>query len=507
MAQSDRMNKYPRSRARPFAIGLVLCCLLSACAVGPDFHRPAAPAVQSYGKAPMSGETAALPSDATVRGGDAQRFVGGMDIPARWWTLFQSEALNDLVVEALKANPNVDAAKAALRQAHELYAAQRAAFFPTVSGNFSGSRQEFPAATLSTPLATTNATTYNLYTAQLTLSYLPDVFGGTRRALEAAKAQEESNRFQLEAVYLTLSSNVVVTALQEASLRAQVAATERLVELVRRQTDIVNHQRMLGTASELDLLTQQTLEAQTLETLPPLRKQLAQTRDQLTALLGKLPSEEPQHQFMLDNLTLPTDIPISVPSRLVEQRPDVRQAEANMHAASAQVGVALANMLPQFEIDAGTGSSALALHDLFKPYTGFWSLGGSLTQTLFDAGALLHKKRAADAALDQAAAQYRAAVILACQNVADTLHALSNDADALVASANAARAAKKAFELARSQFQLGAISNVAVLNAEQAYLQAELTLVQAQASRYSDTAALFQALGGGWWNRSEDTKP
>jgi NodT family efflux transporter outer membrane factor (OMF) lipoprotein len=507
MAQSDRMNKYPRSRARPFAIGLVLCCLLSACAVGPDFHRPAAPAVQSYGKAPMSGETAALPSDATVRGGDAQRFVGGMDIPARWWTLFQSEALNDLVVEALKANPNVDAAKAALRQAHELYAAQRAAFFPTVSGNFSGSRQEFPAATLSTPLATTTATTYNLYTAQLTLSYLPDVFGGTRRALEAAKAQEESNRFQLEAVYLTLSSNVVVTALQEASLRAQVAATERLVELVRRQTDIVNHQRMLGTASELDLLTQQTLEAQTLETLPPLRKQLAQTRDQLTALLGKLPSEEPQHQFMLDNLTLPTDIPISVPSRLVEQRPDVRQAEANMHAASSQVGVALANMLPQFEIDAGTGSSALALHDLFKPYTGFWSLGGSLTQTLFDAGALLHKKRAADAALDQAAAQYRAAVILACQNVADTLHALSNDADALVASANAARAAKKAFELARSQFQLGAISNVAVLNAEQAYLQAELTLVQAQASRYSDTAALFQALGGGWWNRSEDTKP
>jgi NodT family efflux transporter outer membrane factor (OMF) lipoprotein len=507
MAQSDRMNKYPRSRGRPFAIGLVLCCLLSACAVGPDFHRPAAPAVQSYGKAPMSGETAALASDATVRGGDAQRFVGGMDIPARWWTLFQSEALNDLVVEALKANPNVDAAKAALRQAHELYAAQRAAFFPTVSGNFSGSRQEFPAATLSTPLATTTATTYNLYTAQLTLSYLPDVFGGTRRALEAAKAQEESNRFQLEAVYLTLSSNVVVTALQEASLRAQVAATERLVELVRRQTDIVNHQRMLGTASELDLLTQQTLEAQTLETLPPLRKQLAQTRDQLTALLGKLPSEEPQHQFMLDNLTLPTDIPISVPSRLVEQRPDVRQAEANMHAASAQVGVALANMLPQFEIDAGTGSSALALHDLFKPYTGFWSLGGSLTQTLFDAGALLHKKRAADAALDQAAAQYRAAVILACQNVADTLHALSNDADALVASANAARAAKKAFELARSQFQLGAISNVAVLNAEQAYLQAELTLVQAQASRYSDTAALFQALGGGWWNRSEDTKP
>jgi len=240
--------------------------------------------------------------------------------------------------------------------------------------------------------------------------------------------------------------------------------------------------------------------------LPPLRKQLAQTRDQLTALLGRLPSDEPQQQFTLDRLTLPADIPVSVPSKLIEQRPDVRQAQAAMHVASAQVGVALANMLPQFEIDAGAGSSALALHELFGPYTGFWNLGGSLTQTLFDAGTLLHRKRAADAALDQAAAQYRAAVILACQNVADTLHALQNDAESLLAAAQGERAAKRSFDLARAQFQLGAISNVAVLNAEQVYLQAELTLLQAQASRYSDTAALFQALGGGWWNRPEDLK-
>jgi NodT family efflux transporter outer membrane factor (OMF) lipoprotein len=298
-----------------------------------------------------------------------------------------------------------------------------------------------------------------------------------------------------------------VTALQEASLRAQIDATERLVQLERQQTDVVQHQTALGTASGLDLLSQQTLEAQTLETLPPLRKQLAQTRDQLTALLGRLPSEEPAQQFTLDKLTLPPDIPVSLPSKLVEQRPDVRQAEANLHSASAQVGVALANMLPQFELDAGAGSSALALHDLFGPYTGFWSVGGSLTQTLFDAGALLHRKRAADAALDQAADEYRAAVILACQNVADTLHALKNDADVMVASAQAEHAAKSAFDMARAQFRLGAVSNVAVLNAEQAYLQTELTLVQSEASRYSDTAALFQALGGGWWNRPEDMKP
>jgi NodT family efflux transporter outer membrane factor (OMF) lipoprotein len=507
MAQSHRMSRMMSGRATRWA-ALVPTCVLCACAVGPNFHRPPAPSAQDYGKAPATGETAALTSDAEVQAGAAQHFVLSMDIPGRWWTLFQSEALDQLVAMALSANPNVDAAKAALRQAHELYAAQRAAFFPTIQGNAGASRQEFPSATLSTPLSgTSTATTYNLYTAQVTLSYLPDVFGGTRRALESARAQEESNRFQLEAVYLTLSSNVVVTAFQEASLRAQIAATERLVELERQQTDVVQHQRTLGTASELDVLTQQTLEAQTVETLPPLRKQLAQTRDQLTALLGKLPSEEPEQKFTLDMLTLPRDIPVSVPSKLIEQRPDVRQAQASLHAASAQVGVALANMLPQFEIDAGAGSSALALHDLFSPYTGFWSIGGSLTQTLFDAGALLHKKRAADAALDQAAAQYRAAVILACQNVADTLHALSNDADTLVASAQADHAAKSAFELARAQFQLGAISNVAVLTAEQAYLQTELTLVQAQASRYSDTAALFQALGGGWWNRSEDRKP
>jgi NodT family efflux transporter outer membrane factor (OMF) lipoprotein len=289
-------------------------------------------------------------------------------------------------------------------------------------------------------------------------------------------------------------------------LTAQITATERLLQIQHQQTDVVQHQRTIGTSSELDLLTQQALEAQVAQTLPPLQKQLAQTRDALTALLGRLPSEEPEQHFSLDQLTLPADLPVSLPSRLVEQRPDVRQAEANMHVASAQVGVAVTSMLPQFEIDAGAGSSALALHDLFTPYTGFWDLGASLTQTLFDSGALLHRRRAADAALDQAAAQYRAAVILACQNVADTLHALRGDAEALQASSQAEQAAKKSFELARGQYQIGMISHVIVLIAEQAYEQAEFNLIQAQVNRYSDTVALFQALGGGWWNRKEDFK-
>jgi len=279
---------------------------------------------------------------------------------------------------------------------------------------------------------------------------------------------------------------------------------QRLLELQHLLTETVQRQRLLGTANELDVLTQQSAEAQTAQALPPLQKQLGQTRDALTALLGRLPSDEPEETFRLDELSLPIDLPVSLPSKLIEQRPDVRQAEENLHAASAAVGVALANMLPQFTINADLGSSALKLGQLFSPYTGFWDVGASLAQTLFDAGALLHKRRAADAALDQAAAQYRAAVILACQNVADTLRALQADADALKASAEADRAAKTTFDLAQRQRALGTISMVAVLNAEQTYSQAELSLVQAQANRYSDTAGLFQSLGGGWWNRTEE---
>jgi NodT family efflux transporter outer membrane factor (OMF) lipoprotein len=297
-----------------------------------------------------------------------------------------------------------------------------------------------------------------------------------------------------------------VTAIQEASLRGQIAATERLLELQHQLTETVQGQRQLGTASDLDVLAQESAEAQTAETLPPLQKQLGQSRDALTALLGRLPSDEPQEAFRLDELTLPTVLPVSVPAQLITQRPDVRQAEENLHAASAAVGVALADLLPQFAINADLGSSALKLTQLFSPYTGFWDVGGSLTQTLFDAGALLHKRRAADAALDQAAAQYRASVILACQNVADTLRALQADARALKASADAERAAEKTFDFAQRQRALGTISLVAVLNAEQTYRQAQLAQVMAQANRYSDTAGLFQSLGGGWWNRKGEPR-
>jgi NodT family efflux transporter outer membrane factor (OMF) lipoprotein len=477
-----------------------LSVAVSACAVGPNFKRPTPPDATGYGSASQAQTAAAEGAD-----GETQRFIAGMDIPNQWWTVFRSPSLNRLVDQALTANPNVGAAQAGLRQAHELYLAQRTSFFPSVQGSFSGDRSQFPTNTLTSPTVASSST-YTLYTAQLTLSYAPDIFGAARRQVEIAKAQADSSRFQLEATYLTLSSNVVVTAIQEASLRDQIATTERLLQLEHQLTGFVQQQRVLGTASDLDILSQQALEAQTAQSLPPLQKQLGQTRDALTALLGKLPSQEPLETFQLADLTLPTELPVSLPSKLIEQRPDVREAEENMHMASAAVGVAITDLLPQFAINADLGSSALTLGKLFTPYTGFWDAGASLTQTLFDAGALIHKKRAADAALDQAAAQYRAAVILACQNVADTLRALNSDADALKASAEAERAAKKSFELAQRQRALGTISLVAVLNAEQAYNTSALALIQARANRYADTAALFQALGGGWWNRKEEPR-
>jgi NodT family efflux transporter outer membrane factor (OMF) lipoprotein len=488
-----------RLAPRPL-VAAVLAASLGACAVGPNFHRPAPPEAADYGSAPAKGETAASSSV----GGGAQKFTPGADIPAQWWTLFKSEKLTALVTQSLKGNPNLSAAQSALRQASELYKAQRASFLPVVQGSFDAQRAKNPVETLANPTTYAQVNPYyNLFTAQLSLSYAPDVFGGMRRSLEATRAGVNATRFELIATYVTLSSNVVVTAVEEASVRGQIAATERLLELEHMMTATVGQQRALGTASELDLLAQRAAEAQTAATLPPLTKQLGQTRDALTALLGKLPSEEPRETFTLADLTLPGELPVSLPSKLIEQRPDIRQAEENLHAASAQVGVAIADMLPQFGISADTGSAALAINKVFTPYTGFWSAGASLTQTLFDAGALIYRHRAADAALDQAAAQYRAAVILACQNVADTLKALEADADALKASAAADSAAQASFELAREQFRLGTISEVALMNAEQTYQQAEIALVQAQANRYADTAALFQALGGGWWNSSE----
>jgi NodT family efflux transporter outer membrane factor (OMF) lipoprotein len=475
-----------------------VAALLAGCAVGPNFQRPAAPQASDYGSAPSQGSTAAAPGT----GGQSQQFIAGRDIPAEWWTLFRSDKLSALVEQSLKGNPNMEAAQAALHQAQLLYKAQRASLLPSVQGSFGGTRSQYPTESLTAP-TTASSNTYNLFTAQLSLSYMPDVFGGNRRALEASRAQVEATRYQLIATYVTLSSNVVTTAVQEASLRGQIAATERMLALQRQLTETVQKQKGIGTASNIDLLPQEATEAQTAATLAPLQKQLGQTRDALTALLGRLPDQEPAETFRLDELALPTDLPVSLPSKLIEQRPDVRQAEENLHSASALIGVAVANRLPNFALTADLGRMALAFGGIFTGGTGFWDAGASITQPIFQGGTLLHRERAARAAYIQAAEQYRSTVLTAFQNVADTLNALQQDADGLKAAAAAKNASAVTLDLAMRQYQSGYVNNLALLLAEQAYQQALLALVQAQASRYSDTAALFQALGGGWWNRAD----
>jgi len=473
--------------------------LLTGCSVGPDFKRPAAPEVDGYTSEALSTKTAS----ADVAGGKEQRFALGEDIAQQWWTLFRSPELNTLIEQALKANPDMHAAQAALREAMELVYAQQGAYYPSIEAGLSATRQKNAVGTLA-PTLSSGSPLFNLFTAEVGVSYAFDVWGGSRRQVESLEAQAELQRFQLEATYLTLTSNVVVAAVQEASLRAQITATEQVIKIETEVVDIFRRQQTLGAVAVAEVVAQEATLAQLQATLPALKKQLAQQRNLLARLAGRFPSEEPAQRFELAALSLPEQLPVSLPSKLVEHRPDVRASEAQLHSASAQVGVAIANMLPQITLTAAGGTTATQVSQWFSPGNQFWSLGASLTQTLFDGGTLLHRKRAAEAALDQAGAQYRSSVLTAFQNVADTLRALQYDADALNAQVAAEHAASESLAIARKALALGSISYLSLLNAEQTYEQTLIGLVQAKANRYADTAALFQALGGGWWNRPEE---
>jgi NodT family efflux transporter outer membrane factor (OMF) lipoprotein len=481
---------------------LAIGVALAGCAVGPNFERPAAPDVEGYTSTPLPAKTAS----AEVTGGEAQHFVQDLDIPGQWWTLFHSEALNALIEQALRNNPTLPAAEAALRLAWENVYAAEGAFFPTAVASYSPSRNKTATGVVFTA-ASSGPPFFTLHTAQVVVTYAPDVFGGTRREVESLTATTEFQRFQLEAAYLTLTSNVVAAAVQEASLRGQIAATEEIIKIESESLGILRKQLELGQVAGADVAAVEATLAQAQATLSPLQKQLALQRDLLTALIGRFPSQEPSEKFELASLQLPQELPVSLPSNLVEQRPDIQSVAAQLHAASALIGVAIAAQLPQFTLTANAGTVANQIGQLFiTPETAFWTVAGNVAQTIFDAGTLLHKKRAADAAFDEAAAMYRSTVITAFQNVADALHALQSDAETLKAAYAAERAAFRSLEIARRQLQLGAIGYLGLLTTENTYQTALIALVQAQAARYADTAALFQALGGGWWNR-EDVAP
>jgi NodT family efflux transporter outer membrane factor (OMF) lipoprotein len=507
------------ARLSPVLLAVTSAAMTIGCAVGPRWHAPQAPAGAGYSPTSLPDSSAST----QIHGGEVQHLVAGRDIPFEWWELFQSSALNSLVAKAFKANPTITAAQAALAQAQELVRAQRGYYFPTVAAVYQAERHKISGNTNSSStigvqgnglnklpgLEDPNTPPHNLpsyytfHTAELTVGFVPDVLGGNRRQLESLAAQTDAQRFALEATYITLASNVVAAAIQEASLRTQIAATRQIIEADEKSVQILRDQFRLGFAMRIDVAAQEAALAQAQTVLPPLQKQLEQTRDLIRALVGSMPNAVDE-TFEFDGLQLPPELPVSLPAKIIEQRPDIRAAEAQLHAANAQVGVAVAAMLPQFSITGQYGGNATQIPQMFRHGGPFWSLYGDVSQPVFQGGTLLHRKHAANAALKQAAAQYHSTVITAYQNVADTLHASLSDAEALAADVEAENSAKVTYDLTRRQLEAGFVNYLTLLSAETAYQRTLLTRVQAQATRYGDTVALFQALGGGWWNRKEE---
>jgi NodT family efflux transporter outer membrane factor (OMF) lipoprotein len=490
-------------RTLAILVGTAVLAAAGGCTLGPDFHSPAPPTITAYTSAPLPAQTVAAPGT----GGAAQSFQVQEEIPARWWELFKNSPLDQLIRKALQENPTLDAAQSTLRQAREnLRARSGSVDYPRIDANLSGARQRVSGAV--SGQAGAGGSEYSLYNASVNVSYLLDLFGSGRRELEALQAQVDYQRYQLEASYLTLTANIVTAAVQEASLREQLQSIREIIALQEQQLTLVERQVQLGGAARADLLAQRAQLAQTRAELPPLEKELARTRNLLAVYAGSFPSGANLPEFDLQGFQLPQDLPLSIPSNLVRQRPDILAAEALLHAAGARVGVATANLYPQLTLSASLGSQSNQLQDLFSAGTSVWSLGAGLLQPVFHGGELSAERRAAVAAFDQASAGYRATVLQAFQNVADVLQTLEADARTLRAQVDADVAAQSSLDITQQQFKFGAVNSLALLNAQRQLQQSHIRLVQASAARFADTAALFQALGGGWWNRnSDDTRP
>lgn len=459
---------------------LLSALALCGCAVGPDFREPPAPTTTGYGAiSPIAG----------------QALAPGMAVPTEWWRLFGSAELDAMVAEALAANADLKAADAALRQAHELLAAQRGALLPGVDASYQAQRARTSGA-LSPVLAQPQSAIYSLHTAQVEVSYVLDVFGGTRRATEQAAAQAEAQRFQYEAARQALVANVVTAAVQEASLARQLDAAQSQAGALRDIRDFTRRQAELGNLGQADLAAAEATLAQAEQAVPPLVKALEQQRTALAVLLGREAGAAPPSQLDLNRLALPNNLPLALPAALVRQRPDIRAAEANLHAASAAVGVAVAARLPNITLSATGGGASPDLQTLASGGNAFWTLSAGVAQPIFQGGTLRHRQKAAEAALDQAKSQYRSTVLNALKNVADVLGALSADGAALASATASDEAASRSLAFSRRQLALGQIGALAERSAEQAAAQARSALAAAEAARFADTAALFQALGG-----------
>ena len=470
--------------------GLILAGLLAGCAVGPDFKSPADPDAAGYTASPLPAQTA---SASTTLGG-AQRFSIGTSVSAQWWHGLGSPRLDALIEQAFQASPTLASAKATLRQAQETYSAQvGSTLYPQVSAGVGAQRQRMNPSSLG---QAGDAREFSLYNASVGVNYQLDLAGGNRRALEALAARTEYRRYELEGARLTLAANIVTTVVTQARLEGQIQSTQAILRAQDEQLHLTRERVRLGQATPDDALALQTQVEQTRAGLPLLRKQLQQNEHLLAVLTGRAPSAGGLPTFTLEELTLPSDLPLVLPSELVRRRPDIQAAEALLRAANAEYGVAVAKLYPQLNISASLGSQALSTGALFGSGSAVWGLVGQLTQPLFNPG-LTAQKRASLAAFDAAAANYQSVVLEALRNVADVLRALDNDAQTLAALATADAAAQRSLESQQRQYALGAASYLQLLIAQQQAQQVRINLIAAQAQRLVDSAALYQAMGGG----------
>jgi NodT family efflux transporter outer membrane factor (OMF) lipoprotein len=469
--------------------------------VGPNYHTPAAPVV--------SLTPAALPVALPAADGKVQTFVAAADISGDWWTLYHSPELNSLIGAALAHNPTLAASQATLLAAEENYRAALGVLSPSVSGNFQAERQQDSSASLAAFGGSPSASIapYTLYDATLSVSYSLDIWGGARREAEDIAAVADYQRDELEAAYLTLTANIVTAAVNEASLRAQIDDTNQVIAAEQHELNILNAQVSLGGVARSEVLQEQATLAQAQATLSPLQSQLAQARNQLAAYVGVFPGNFHEADFTLGALHLPEQLPVSLPSAIVAQRPDIMAAAAQLHEASAALGVADANMLPQISLSAEVGRESLTTGALFTPQTLLWNLVGGITQPIFEGGELTAKRKSALYSLQESGAQYQSTVISAFQNVADALSALQYDALTLQSAQAAQDAAAQSLAVTQNAYQLGAQPFTAVLTAQTTYQNAAIAQVKANAARLADTAALYQALGGGWWHRNDVATP
>jgi NodT family efflux transporter outer membrane factor (OMF) lipoprotein len=470
--------------------------ILGGCAVGPNFVRPAPPDTDRYTREPQ-------PKATVAADGRAQHFTPGASITADWWRLFKSTQLDAIVQKAIANNPTLQASKASLRQSQDNMRAGYGMFFPQIQAGLDVSRQQ------TAPLlqgSETPGTIFNLVTLSGTISYALDVFGGARRTVESLRAQVDYQRYETEAAYIMLTANVVNTSIARAAYAAQIRATEQLIELENQQLHLTEVQVRTGIAPYANVLSIRGLIAANQALLAPLKQKISQADHLLATLEGVMPSQIILPDTDLTGLSLPVDLPLSLPSDLVNQRPDILSAEAQMHVASANIGVATAAMFPSFSLNGTYGAAGSSFGNLSSANSRFWSIGPSVTTPVFQGTSLWFVRRAAIDAYHLSQANYRQAVLGAFEQVADSLKALEHDAEALQAQVEAQRATGEAVNLLQVNYRTGMAAYLDVLTADVQFHEATIAYLQAVAQRLQDTVVLFVALGGGWWSEQRPNR-